>query len=406
MRAVNRRLLTVLKATLKREKSVLLLGPRQTGKTTLVRLLGEDLYLNFMDAQLRQNYERTPGSLISEVKAIAARLNRKPLIILDEIQKIPDVMDAIQVLIDEGIAQFVITGSSARQLRNMLPGRVIKYQLSPLSLAEFPTQELLLMLLNGSLPGIISIENQNEIDDELRTYVSVYLEEEIRKEALVRNLGAFSRFLQLAASQSGNLVSFRALSQDVGIAHTTIAEYYRILEDCMIVERVDPITKSQFRSRLTKSSKYLFFDLGIRRLAAQEGLSPSQETYGHLFEQWVGLELNRFLRFKGSGKLRFWRDSSGPEVDWVIEIFGEYIPIEVKWTTSPTLKDCRHVITFLNEYKEAKRGFIVCRIPRPMQLAPGILAIPWEHLGEVFSETPSDTTHAKKEGDSHPTEDD
>ena len=406
MRAVNRRLLTVLKATLKREKSVLLLGPRQTGKTTLVRLLGEDLYLNFMDAQLRQNYERTPGSLISEVKAIAARLNRKPLIILDEIQKIPDVMDAIQVLIDEGIAQFVITGSSARQLRNMLPGRVIKYQLSPLSLAEFPTQELLLMLLNGSLPGIISIENQNEIDDELRTYVSVYLEEEIRKEALVRNLGAFSRSLQLAASQSGNLVSFRALSQDVGIAHTTIAEYYRILEDCMIVERVDPITKSQFRSRLTKSSKYLFFDLGIRRLAAQEGLSPSQETYGHLFEQWVGLELNRFLRFKGSGKLRFWRDSSGPEVDWVIEIFGEYIPIEVKWTTSPTLKDCRHVITFLNEYKEAKRGFIVCRIPRPMQLAPGILAIPWEHLGEVFSETPSDTTHAKKEGDSHPTEDD
>ncbi len=386
MKALNRRLLTVLKATLKRGKSVLLLGPRQTGKTTLVRLLGEDLYLNFMDAQLRQNYERTPGALISEVKAIATRLSRKPLIILDEIQKIPDVMDAIQVLIDEGIAQFVITGSSARQLRNMLPGRVIKYQLSPLSLAELPTQELLPMLQNGSLPGIIFIENQSEIDDELRTYVSVYLEEEIRKEALVRNLGAFSRFLQLAASQSGKLVSFRALSQDVGIAHTTIAEYYRILEDCMIVERVDPITKSQSRSRLTKSSKYLFFDLGIRRLAAQEGLSPSQETYGHLFEQWVGLELNRFLRFKGSGNLRFWRDSSGPEVDWVIEIFGEYIPIEVKWTTKPTLKDCKHVITFLNEYKEAKKGFVVCRIPRPMQLTPEILAIPWEHLAEIINE--------------------
>jgi uncharacterized protein len=270
-----------------------------------------------------------------------------------------------------------------------LPGRVIVHHLDPICLAEFgetlPSIEDLLLF--GSLPGVLSIAENSDRELELQSYVTVYLEEEIRKEALIRNLGAFSRFLQLACIESGQLISFRNISQEVGVGHTTIAEYYRILESCMIAERFDPITKTSGRKRLTKSSKYCIFDLGVRRVGAVEGLELPREMMGRLFEQWVGLELRRLSRFsKDATAVCFWRDHAGPEVDWVVSRLGRYSPVEVKWTETPTVGDARHLHYFLDAYPdEASQGYVVCRTPFEMVLSDRVTAIPWQDLPRVLS---------------------
>lgn len=381
---------TKIKETLKRNKSILLLGPRQTGKTTLAKKFKADLFLTLIDPQIRQRYELNPGLLISQVKALPKKKqNELPFVILDEVQAVPNIMDAVQILIDERIAVFFLTGSSARKLKNLLPGRVIKYQLDPLTITEFfkINQDLDSYLINGTLPGICALKNQTIIEEELQSYVITYLEEEVRKEALVRNLAAFAHFLQLACIESGNLVSFRNISQEIGVTHTTIAEYYNILEDCMVIERFEPITKSQTRKRLTTSPKFIIFDCGVRRIGAKEGTSLPREKMSQLFEQWVGLELRRMLRAKLSlAEVKFWRDHAGPEVDWVIEDQNQYLPIEVKWTDTPKLADAKHLIKFMQEYN-APKGFIICRTPEPLYLTNQIMAVPWHQLEQILFTT-------------------
>lgn len=385
----KRSLLSHLQHTLSRQKSVLLLGPRQTGKTSLTKELSADRIMSFMDGRLYTRYLRDPGALIPETQALAKALGRPPLIVLDEIQKVPGIMDAVQILIDDKTAQFVLTGSSARRLYNLLPGRVIVHHLDPISLPEMGKNlpEIETLLYFGSLPGILSITALKDREQELESYVQIYLEEEIRKEALVRNLGAFSRFLQLACIESGQTISFRNLSQEIGIAHTTIAEYYRILESCMIVERFEPLTVSAGRKRLNKSPKYCIFDMGIRRVGAMEGLSLPKETLGKLFEQWVGLTLRHMSRDTRDTRISFWRDHAGPEVDWVILRPQRYIPVEVKWTETPTLADARHLHHFLDLYPtEATHGYIVCRTPFAMALSERVMAIPWQSIARVLEQ--------------------
>ncbi len=375
-----------INAALKRNKSVLLLGARQTGKTTIVNQLKSDLSLSLVRPDLRLRYEKNPSLLTQEVSAlVSAKSGRRPLVILDEIQKVPDLLDAVQDLIDRKTANFVLTGSSARKLKkgshiNLLPGRVVSLNLNPLSILEKTPQNLSQSLLYGSLPGIIALKNNQTKDIDLSSYVTTYLEEEVRTEAIVRSLGAFARFLEFAATESGNIINLRKLSQNIGVAHTTIASYFQILEDCLIIKRIDSISKSLTRKKLTKSSKYLFFDLGVRRLAAKEGSQLPSETMGKLFEQFIGLELLRAFHLSNETKLKFWRDPNGPEVDWIIETRKEYIPLEIKWSNSPSIKDIKGIQPFLNEYNRAKCGYIICRCPRRMQLAKNIIAIPWQEL--------------------------
>ncbi len=388
MKTITRIIIKPITDTLARGKSVLLLGPRQTGKTTLVKQLPHDRYITFINPQIRIRYEQSPSILIAEVQQLQRELRKQPIVILDEIQKVPDIMDAVQYLIDEKIALFVITGSSARRIRNLLPGRVIQYHLDPLCIEEYAKYNDYFprVLVNGSLPGIFTQIEQHDIDAELATYVNVYLEEEIRKEALVRNLAAFSQCLRLASIESGNLLSFRKIAAEIGVAHTTIQEYFRIFEDCMVIERFDPITTSNTRKRLTKSTKYILFDLGLRRLAADEGYQINQKQSGYLFEQWIGLELKRLLRrYLPRAVVKFWRDHSGPEVDFVIEHEQKFIPIEVKWTDKPKIQDARHLDTFINEYSEqTKNGYIICQTPYPMQMSETITAISFQDISEMI----------------------
>lgn len=378
-----------MRALVRRGRSVLILGPRQTGKTTLVGRLEPRLSVSMVRPDTRQIYEKDPSRLTAEVEAIG-RGRRPPLVVIDEIQKVPALLDAVQDLIDRRRATFVLTGSSARKLRrgsnvNLLPGRLTAVRLDPLTLDELPGRPLVDVLLYGALPAIAVQQSKKSRESDLESYVTLYLEEEVRAEALVRNLGSFGRFLELAAAESGLAVNFLKLSQEIGVAHTTVQAYYQILEDCLIAERVEPLTASRTRRKLMKAQKYLFFDLGVRRLAAREGVAPPRDAWGRLFEQWVGLELIRRSRLSTSPAcIRWWRDPDGPEVDWVIEHRRRLIPIEVKWTDTPSAKDIRHLKVFLSEYRAATDAYLVCRTPRRMKLADHIDAIPWQTVDTLI----------------------
>lgn len=374
-----------------RNKSVLLLGARQTGKTTLTNQFKHDLLISFVQSDVRQRYEKSPHLLKGEVESLSAvRSGKRPLVILDEVQKVPVILDAVQDLIDRGRANFILTGSSARKLRrgaeiNLLPGRVVTFRLDPFNLLEFPAKDLNERLIYGSLPGILAVGSLSDRETDLEAYVTTYLEEEVRAEAVVRNLGDFARFLELSASESGGIINLRKLSQEIGVSHTTIGAYYQILEDCLIAERIEPLIQSKTRKKLTKSEKYLFFDLGVRRLAAREGTKPPRDTMGKVFEQFIGLELLRSTHTKGHGvKVRFWRDPDGPEVDWIIDADGAYTPLEVKLTGNPVSSDIRHLEVFLSEYKTTGQGFLVCQVTRKTRLSEKVYALPWQSINEIL----------------------
>lgn len=385
MKQIIRSVEVSLLGALKRGKSVLLLGPRQTGKTTLITKLKSDLYLNLARPDNRMRYEAAPQMLEAEILALSK--GSPPLILLDEIQKVPRLLDLAQDLIDRKVAQFVFTGSSARKLRreselNLLPGRVIELRMFPLMLSELdPMPALDSLLMDGSLPEVVNTAGNNERDELLASYVATYLEEEIRQEAIVRKLGAFVRFLELAAGEAGYEINAQKISQSLGVAQTTVQGYYEILADCLIAERIDAFVPGSTRRRLAKSPKFIFFDLGVRRFAAHEGRQPSKQHFGRLFEQFVGIELVRLLRnIPERPRLYHWRDYDGPEVDWVVELDGLVIPIKVKAAESVTLPDCRHLKTFLDEHENTRKGFVICRTPRAVSLTDQITAIPWFSL--------------------------
>lgn len=385
-----------VQSALARRRSVLLLGPRQTGKTTLLATVGADLTLNLLRPDVRLRYERDPALFSAEVEALAERTHpRRPLVAVDEVQRVPDLVDAAQDLIDRRVAVFVLTGSSARRLRrgtrvNLLPGRLLPIRLDPLSMAEHAPASLDEALNFGSLPRVALDPSKESREEELRAYTTLYLDEEVRAEALVRNLGHFSRFLQLAALESGQVVHYRGLAQELGLTHTTVTSYYEILEDCLIAERVMPISESRTRKKLTKSPRYLFFDLGVRRAAADEAVTRTPRVLGQLFEQFVGLELLRAARLRGDGaELCFWRDPDGPELDWVLKHPKTWLPIEVKWSDAPSVRDARHLETFLDEYPKAARGVVVCRTPRPLKLTARVTAVPWQEIPRLVDATAS-----------------
>lgn len=382
-----------IQEALKRGKSILLLGPRQTGKTTLIEQhIHPDINYSFAKASTRQRYEQNPVLLERELEEKIKHFAQPPVVFIDEVQKIPKIMDTVQYLIDKKLAQFILTGSSARKLKmaqqvNLLPGRVVMLTMSPLLYSEMLRSELNLydILLYGTLPGIIA-ELDNDIrETDLYSYVVTYLEEEVRAEALVRNLGSFARFLEFAAGEAGKQLNFTRLSKDIGISDTTIANYYQILEDCLITLRIDPISNSQTKRRLIKSPKYLFFDLGIRRTCANEGTRLSETAMGYLFEQYIGSELVYQSQLASAQiKVKYWRDAAGPEIDFVLDVAHHYIPIEVKWTDKPHTSDMKNLKKFMQEYPEAELGYIVCRSPERYKLTDNIMVLPWQELGSIF----------------------
>ncbi len=182
-------------------------------------------------------------------------------------------------------------------------------------------------------------------------------------------------------------MNFTRLSQDIGVTDTTVANYYQILEDCLIAIRIDPITNSQTKRRLIKSPKYLFFDLGIKRACANEGTRLPQRVIADLFEHYVGNELVYHSQLTSPHiKVKYWRDASGPEIDFILDVAHQYIPIEVKWSDKPSASDARHLKRFLDEYIEAKAAYIISRTPHRYKLDDRIIVLPWQELGKIFQE--------------------
>lgn len=381
--------------------SFFLLGPRQTGKTTtLTKLFSpiDHIALNLMETRERLKYEGNPSILGEEVSA-----SGKKHVFIDEVQKVPSVLDDVQVLIDRDKKVFALTGSSARKLRkkgiNLLPGRALQFRMDPLVYSEykdaFAISSLAVLkqiLKHGELPGILTLvadSRQRLAADLLSAYVATYLEEEIRAEALVRNLGVFSKFLKLAAESSGDLVSMRSIAQDIGVNHAMVSGHFQLLEDSLIAERIEPLVPAGQRGKLRKAAKHVLFDTGVRNAAA-EVLGPAEftsEYWGKLFEQWVGLSLLRLMRARGAaGRLRFWRDYAGREVDWVIDLGDRWIPVEVKWGESIRPADVRHLRHFLRAYPDkARSGFLVFTGDRDRQLEDGIVALSYrDFLGRIL----------------------
>ena len=234
----------------------------------------------------------------------------------------------------------------------------------------------------GDLPGIALEDDEAMKADLLKTYATSYLEEEIRRETLVKDWGQFLRFLRFAAGDSGGIVNFSSISRESGLGVATIKQYYQHLEDMFVGFSVGAFSGSVRKSALS-SSRFFIFDNGVRNAAA--GLPLTADTAnadpGRLFEHWVGCQLWRKLSYEGLGRLSYYRTSDGAKIDFILELADKVLPIEVKWTEHPSTHDIRHLRTFIKEQGPAcKRGIVVSRCPHRLALDENIEGIPWWEL--------------------------
>jgi len=370
--------------------SCLLLGPRQTGKSTLVRsVLPADAWvvdLLHHDAFLRYSKEPAQFRLEAEARIRAGART----IFVDEVQRVPELLDEVHGLIERHRVRFLLTGSSARKLKrrgtNLLAGRAVTRRLHPLTLAEQGESfDLERTLRLGSLPAVITSPEREAIDL-LRTYAQTYLREEVQAESLVRNLGGFARFLDVAAGQSGELLNYSAVGRGASLATRTVQEYYHILEDTLIGCRLDPWRKSP-RARLVGHPRFYLFDTGVtnalnRRLTAR----PDPQLEGRLFEQWIVLEVARAIDYAESeARPFFWRTHVGAEVDLLIEKHGRLVlAVEIKSAKRVSGAD----LSGLRSFGEAHPGtprLVVAQVPEEHRLGD-ISIIPYgdflRRLGE------------------------
>jgi len=397
-----------LVARLLRPTVEILFGARQTGKTALLReILEPSLSYNFADPVERTRLLADPGAFRRECEALP-RSDTTDVVFVDEAQLVPSVFDSVQVLFDGDRTRwkFVLCGSSARKLRqagtNLLPGRAVLHSLHPLTLYERPSNSApepgLILPLNwapnpafplaglaerlafGELPGIAALDEQERCLI-LRSYVDIHLQEEIRREGLVRDWGAFVNFVRLAALEAGKLVNYSRISNETGVSVPTIKSHYQLLQDMFVGFTVPGFSGSP-RKGLLSTPRFFFFDLGVRHAAAgmRPGAVAVQAAPGPVFEQWVGAELYRRLRYLGEGTLSYLRTKGGAEIDYILDYQDQLVPIEVKWTEHPTVRDTRHLRRFLDEQARAERAFVVCRCPHPQQLTERIQAIPWDRV--------------------------
>lgn len=324
-------------------------------------------------------YSKDPSMLGREVEEQARRGCRT--VFIDEVQKVPALLDEVHRLIEALPVRFLLTGSSARKLRrdgtNLLAGRAARLAMHPLTATELASDfELERVLRVGTLPPVMtsSPEAGREL---LRSYADTYLREEIQAEALVRNLGGFARFLDVVAAQSGELLNASAIARDAGVATRTVQEYVQILEDTLIAFRLEAWRKS-VRARLVAHPKRYLFDNGVlnalnRRLTAE----PDPVQRGRLFEHWVIQEFRRVIDYAGAeARLFHWRTNHGAEVDLLVERHGELkAAIEIKTSRQISGADLTGLRSFATENPGVPR-LVVTPEARPHRLED-VLVTDW-----------------------------
>jgi len=321
-------------------QSILLLGARGTGKSTLIHHQfnsHNSLWLDLLDPQQEDRLARDPAELMAIVEA-----SDKDYIIIDEIQKVPRLLDVVHRLIERTDKKFILTGSSARKLKrggaNLLAGRAFVYHLFPFSCIELGDAFQLEQVLQwGLLPKIYQLENEDEKRQFLQAYALTYLKEEIWSEQFIKKLDPFRKFLEVAAQSSGKIVNYANIARDVGVDDKTIKQYFTILEDTLIGFFLEPFQHS-FRKRLSLKPKFYFFDVGVVRALARMltlAVKPRTSMYGELFEHFVILECLKLASyFQSEYRFSYLKTKDDNEIDLVVERPGEPILfIEIKSST-------------------------------------------------------------------------
>ncbi|OGJ43002.1 AAA family ATPase [Candidatus Peregrinibacteria bacterium RIFCSPLOWO2_02_FULL_39_10] len=354
------------------KESGFLWGPRQTGKSTLLKNLFPDApYYDLLLANEFQRLIRNP-SLIKE-ELMAMKFKKGPVII-DEVQKVPALLDEIQWLIVNKKIPFILCGSSARKLKrtgaNLLGGRALRYELFPLVSKEIPNFDLIRALNNGLLPRHYLADNAKKM---IEAYIGDYLKEEIAAEALTRNVPAFARFLEVAAFSNGEVVNYNNIAQECGISAVTVKEYFQILFDTLVGFSV-PSYRKKPKRRIIQAPKFYFFDIGIANFLLKRGeITPGSEIFGRVFEHLIFQEILAHSHYSGHNyPISYWRTSSGLEVDFIL---GEHkVALEVKGVPEVQSHHLKGLKAFYDEYKPQKT--IIVSLDKKPRIANGISIFP------------------------------
>jgi predicted AAA+ superfamily ATPase len=353
----------LLEHVVKKQKSLLLLGPRQTGKSFLLKGLHPQIVINLAKESEFQDHLKNPKLIEKIVAPLIGDLKKRALVFIDEIQRIPEMMNTVQALIDDHRSLvFLISGSSPRKLKqkhiNLLPGRLFSHQLFPLTFWELGQDfDLKTCLKRGSLPEIYLNEYGPDL---LAEYIDSYLREEIMAEALVRNVATFSRFVDLAAASSWQELNYSKLASDSEIPKETIRRYVDILSETLLIFRIPGFTEIHSPRRATQKEKFLFFDVGVRNaiLKIQKNSTFTNEQYGSLFEQWLILQFIALKSYqKKNWKFFYYRDDRQNEIDFIVEEPKKIIAIEIKWGEK-----------YRDEWKDSLITFKEQNIDKPVEL--------------------------------------
>ena len=336
--------------------SVFLWGARQTGKSTLlVNLFPDATYIDLLRLDTFERLRRNPSLLREDLQS------KQPgdIVIIDEVQKLPDLLNEVQWLIVRKDIHFILSGSSARKLKrygtNLLGGRALRCRLLPLVSAEIPDFNLIKACNNGMLPRHYLTENDTK---RLQAYVGDYLQQEIMAEALSRNLSSFTRFLEVAALSDGEMVNYNNIASDCGVSVVTVKEYFSILEETLVGFMLPAYTKVRQR-RVIKAPKFYYFDVGIVNYLTHRGnLLPGSADFGHAFEHFIVQELVAYVDYRQKHVvLSYWRTASGIEVDVVVS--DEYssdilFAIEIKSSEEIQNRHLKGLRSFRDEYPDTK----------------------------------------------------
>ncbi len=357
------------------KKSYFLFGPRQTGKTSLVRhsLKGVKSY-DLLDNSVYLSLNQGPGRIAQEINP------RDKIVVIDEIQRLPILLNEIHRLIEERGIRFLLTGSSARKLRrggvNLLGGRARTNYIHPFTYRELGNQfDLLKAIKRGLLPSIYLSDDPHA---DLQAYAGSYLQQEIVAEGVTRNVPAFSRFLKVAALCNGTIVNFTNVSNDAQVPRTTVYEYFEILKDTLLLYELPAWSKSRKRKPLV-SSKYYFFDVGVVATLQGREFRPGTPEFGEAFETYLMHELVSYSDYVSGEPLSYWRSTSGFEVDFIL---GDHTAVEVKAKANISTLDLKP-LRALAEEKKLKRYLCVSLEPRKRNLE-NVTVLPFRDFLEAL----------------------
>lgn len=377
--------------TLPEDENLLLLGPRGVGKTTLLKQLPwftKALYINLLTASEEQRFARNPDELIFITKALP---NETTHIIIDEIQKLPKLLDIVHELIETTTKKFILTGSSARKLKqggaNLLAGRAFVYNLHPFSYLELsPSIHLIDCLQWGMLPKVTEYNTPEKKQLYLEAYTNTYLKEEIWAEQFIRKLDPFRKFLEVAAQSNGKIINFSNIARDVGTSDKNIQKYFSILEDTLLGFFLEAFQHS-FRKRLSKAPKFYFFDPGVvRALMAQLSIPLTQNTsqFGEAFEHFIILQCKQLASYyHREYRFSYLKTKDDAEIDLIVERPSlPLLLIEIKSTASVQPPHLTTLKTMSHDLGDCEAICLSCD-PYPKQI-DGINIYPWQQGIKLF----------------------